>query len=200
MAGISEPISGHDLDVAIAGVLGREGLTCQGTAANVAAPSFIGRLTREQLHRRMVRKAQRGEYDVRMHAYWGTDPKINYYCRQAVVRGTAAGLVPTSTRRYPVCETCSYHRQRNDIGEGRAVDLGVVARHVGPTPEGRRQLIAYQREEFTQWRQGHRPNMVELIGPDNRLVVLRWRWAPLPNGSALENQHDNHVHQAFVKQ
>jgi hypothetical protein len=39
--------------------------------------------------------------------------------------------------------------------------------------------------------------MVELIGPDNNLIVLRGRHARLPEGSPLENQHDNHVHQGW---
>lgn len=188
------PLSGDELDEAI-----REA-TAQACAVATAAVEQAGgpalRLGREALRLRLIRKARRGRYDRRMCRYWGVDPEVNFGCRHAIRRAYAMLLVPTSTRRWPA-GTGSYHNARERDGDGLAVDHGNIARHVGPTAEGRRRLVAYQRKEFEAWKRGDRPFMVELIGPDNNMVVLRGRWAPLPEGSQLEQMHDNHDHQAF---
>lgn len=42
-----------------------------------------------------------------------------------------------------------------------------------------------------------RHDLVELIGPTNTLVVLRDVETDLAEGTPLENQHDNHVHEAY---
>jgi hypothetical protein len=162
-----------------------------------AAQSGGFNLSRELLRRRLIRKARQGQFDVEFFSYWGVDPRVNRGCRRAARRGYAAKLVPTSTRRFPPSLTGSYHTRRELDGDGLGIDLGNTARHVGPTAEGRRRLAAYQLDEFRAWQQGKRPNMVELIGPDNHAIVLRGEHQPLPNGHPLEDQHDNHVHQAF---
>ena len=40
-------------------------------------------------------------------------------------------------------------------------------------------------------------DLVELIGPTNTLIVLADAETDLAEGTALENQHDNHVHEAY---
>jgi hypothetical protein len=42
-----------------------------------------------------------------------------------------------------------------------------------------------------------RHDLVELIGPTNTLIVLRDVETDLAEGTPLENQHDNHVHEAY---
>jgi hypothetical protein len=52
----------------------------------------------------------------------------------------------------------------------------------------------FQRAEFGRRAKTH---AVELIGPINDQIVLAGGVSPLPEGAALEDQHDNHVHGAF---
>lgn len=135
-------------------------------------------------------KAARGAFDDRMFHYY---PNISHNvvdgCKRAVRRAYAAGLVVTST-------TGGVHSPTSLHPSGHAVDLGLIESLIG-TPAGRNMMVRYQRTEFDAWRAGKRPNMIELIGPDNNLIVLRGRHQALPEGSPLENQHDNHVHQGF---
>ena len=173
-------------------------LACPPHAPPQETGGFASRISRGLLRMRMIRKARRGKYDRRMFAYWGVDWRVNRGCRGAVRRGMAGLLVPTSSRRWPVCTSCSYHQRRNRRDRGKAVDLGNIAQHVGPTAEGRRRLVRYQKAEFAAWRRGDRPHMIELIGPDNHAIVLGGRHVPLGEGGPLETQHDNHVHQAFL--
>lgn len=150
--------------------------------------------TRENLRVFMAYKAKMGWGDDRQFAYHNKSSRVNRGTRRAARRACASWLVVTSTTD-GVHAPGSYH---NPVGGyGRAGDFGVPDRFVG-TSEGRRRLVAYQRKEFNAWKRGKRPNMVELIGPDNYMVVLRGVHSPLSEGSGLENQHDNHVHQAFT--
>lgn len=151
--------------------------------------------TRDNLRRFMHYKALMGWGDDRMFAYYGKSHRVNRGCRRAARRANAAWLVVTSTTDGAHAPG-SFH---NPIGGvGRAVDFGLPAHLVG-TAKGRRMLVRYQRKEFNAWRRGRRPALVELIGPDNNMIVLRGRHAPLPEGNPLENQHDNHVHEAFTR-
>lgn len=143
----------------------------------------------------LIRKAKRGIWDPRMCSIHGCDPRVNLGCRRFITRGYAAKLIPTSTLRFPVGGG-SYHQARNEEGQGMAADLGVVPALVG-TKTHRRRLVEFQRAEFEAWEKGERPRLVELIGPGNQRVVLRGKHVPLVEGTALENQHDNHCHGAF---
>jgi hypothetical protein len=137
-------------------------------------------------------KAARGTYDKRFFSYYNISDNIVDRAKNAATRGYAAGLVPTSTLRFPVGGG-SFHNARDAQGRGKALDQGLIEKEIG-TDVGRRRMVRYQRAEFEAWSNGKRPGMVELIGPDNNLIVLRGRHARLPEGSPLENQHDNHVH------
>lgn len=130
----------------------------------------------------------------------GVSPRVNAGCRAAIVRGYAALVVPTDTLR-PVGSSGSFHAQRNRAGEGLAVDFGNVAgKRPGERgwPTGRKRLVTFQRKEHWRHRNGRLPgDLVELIGPDNELTVLRDRETDLVEGTPLEQQHDNHVHEAY---
>lgn len=172
-----------------------EALVCG--EAEVEQPGFfrvVVRLPRDILRLRLVRKARKGHYDSRMFAYYGKSSSVTDGCKRAVRRAYAHWLIPTSTTG-GVHAPGSYHNPVNGIG--RAVDLGVHPSKIG-TAKGRRLLVRQQRREFKDWRKGKRPNLRELIGPDNNMIVLRGVHSPLADGSPLENQHDNHVHEAFV--
>lgn len=61
-----------------------------------------------------------------------------------------------------------------------------------------RKQARFQRREYGAWKNGKRPTMMELIGPDNSHTVLRDASSPLAEGSPLETQHDTHVHGGFA--
>ena len=141
----------------------------------------------------LTAKARAGKFDPRMCAYYGVSPKVNADCRKAICRAYAAGLVPTSTLR--TGSGGSYHNQRDANGDGRGVDFGLRRQLVG-TQRGLARMIKFQRQEHWRRRAG-KIDPIELIGPDNRLIVLRGRETDLAEGTGLEQQHDNHVHEAY---
>lgn len=157
----------------------------------------MNRLARRLIRRRLIRAAKRGHFDGRMFDYYGVPHAVNIACRRAVVRAYAHGLVPTATTN-GVHSPTSFHTPVDGIG--RAVDLGNIE---GYRPgerkwkTGRARLVAFQQAEHAAFHRGERPRMLELIGPDNRLVVLRAHETDLVEGTPLETQHDTHVHVAF---
>lgn len=110
--------------------------------------------------------------------------------RQAITRGVAAGLVPTSTKRAP-----RFPGDRSYHIEWDAVDLG-VRKSLIATGEGRRRMVAFQTAEHE--RSERVGGYEELIGPVNTLCILRGMQVDLVEGTPLEEQHDTHVHLAFV--
>jgi hypothetical protein len=140
----------------------------------------------------LIARAKLGIWDRRYCAYYGVDPNVSPACKRFIVRGYAAGLVPTSTTG-GAHSSGSYHYQRDGAGRGRGVDLGLRREHIG-TPEGLRRMEAFQRAEFARF---PKSGALELIGPLAGLTVLRGTSSQLAEGSALETQHDNHVHGAF---
>jgi hypothetical protein len=158
-----------------------------------ARREYIQNPTRALLRAYLIIQAKRGKWDKRMCRYYGVSPHVNPGCRRAIVRAYAHGLVPTSTLR---SGSGSYHAARNAAGEGKAVDFGLIERHIG-TKYGRDKLATFQRKEHWRYTKG-RINPAELIGPNNRLIVLRGAQTDLAEGTALENQHDNHVHEAYL--
>jgi hypothetical protein len=158
-----------------------------------ARREYIQNPTRALLRTYLIIQAKRGKFDRRMFRYYGVSPKVNPGCRAATVRAYAHGLVPTSTLRDG---TGSYHAARNAAGEGKAVDFGLIERHIG-TKYGRDKLASFQRKEHWRATKG-RIHPIELIGPNNELVILRGRQTDLTEGTPLETQHDNHVHEAYA--
>lgn len=142
------------------------------------------------LRRYLKAKAARGAWDVRYFAYNSVDPNVTPRLKRAAIRAYADGLVPTSSTG-GVHAPGSWHGQRDEHGRGRAVDFGVRRELIG-TAEGRERLVRFQLREHARggrfWQ--------EVIGPDNSAVILRGAEADLAEGSALETQHDNHVHLA----
>lgn len=107
----------------------------------------------------------------------GHPGNIKWRVKRAIVRGANHGLYVTSTtggRHAPN----SYHYQ------GRAVDMG------GSWDN----MARFQRSELKRFRRWRR--IKELIGPDNKAIVLRGRETDLVEGTPLEQAHDNHVHWA----
>jgi hypothetical protein len=75
-------------------------------------------------------------------------------------------------------------------GIGHAADMGLEDRLVG-TQEGLRRMVSFQHHESQD------PSRFnELFGPDNFTNVKNGSHMTLAEGTALENQHDNHVHGA----
>lgn len=165
------------------------------SALSRARARYLERRTGERLRRYLTIKAALGRFDVRMCAYYGVSAKVNAGCRRAVCRAYAAGLVPTSTtagRHAPG----SFHGRRNRHGEGMAVDFGLRRELVG-TAKGLERLRTFQRREHWRRRRGRLPGLVELIGPTNTLIVLARQETNLVEGAPLEQQHDDHVHEAY---
>jgi hypothetical protein len=140
----------------------------------------------------LISRAKLGIWDRRYCAYYSVDSNVSSSCKRFIVRGYAAGLVPTSTTGGQHAPG-SFHKQKDAAGRGRAVDLGLRHEHVG-TAEGLRRMERFQRSEFRRFA---RSGAIELIGPIAGLTVLRGISTSLAEGSALETQHDNHVHGAF---
>jgi hypothetical protein len=109
----------------------------------------------------------------------GHSGDVSLAVKRVIVRAVNRGLVVTSTRRLPRFPgDQSFHLQ------GRAVDVA--------DKDGRRApMVDFQR--FLVRRFGCSA-FLELIGPDNSLNCKNGRRMTLDEGSALEDQHDNHVH------
>jgi hypothetical protein len=151
--------------------------------------------TNDALRAYLKAKAACGFWDDRYCDYYGVSPDVVGGARRFIMRGYARGLVPTSTKREPV-GAGSYHNARDAKGRGKGVDLG-RRRHISAA-KGMAMQARFQRSEFRAWQRGKRPNMVELIGPDNNHTVLRDAHSPIGEGTPLETQHDTHVHGGFT--
>jgi hypothetical protein len=161
-----------------------------------ARAGYIANPSNARLRSFLNLKARLGIFDARMCMHFGVDPKVNAGCRAAICRAYAAGLVPTSTTGGNHAAH-SFHKRKNARGEGQAVDIGLRADHVG-SAAGAKRLAAFQRAEHLRFHSGKlRHDLVELIGPTNSPAVLRDVETDLQEGSPLENQHDNHVHEAY---
>ncbi len=161
-----------------------------------ARAEYIANPSNARLRAFLTLKARLGMFDERMCGFFRVDPKVNAGCRAAICRAYAAGLVPTSTTGGQHAPG-SFHKQNNARGEGLAVDIGLRSDLVG-TPAGANRLATFQRKEHWRFHNGKlKHDLVELIGPTNTLAVLRDVETDLVEGTPLENQHDNHVHEAY---
>lgn len=161
-----------------------------------ARKRYVRNPTRATLRAYLILKARTGRWDDRYCRWYNVSPNVNDGCKGFITRGYARGLVPTSTLRFPVSAFSSYHQRRNVFGAGMGVDMGLIARHIG-TRYGRDKMVGFQRAEEAAFRRGERRRMLELIGPDNKAIVLRGNRTDLVEGVPLEQQHDDHVHGAF---
>jgi hypothetical protein len=135
-------------------------------------------------------KSRLGIFDSRMNRTFNVPlARVHPRVKAFLARGYAYGLVPTAT-------TNGTHSAASLHYSGNAGDLGVKPSLIG-TREAQERMLRFQGAEFRAWLKGRRGAMLELIGPDNGEVVLRGAHSPLAEGSALEQQHDNHVHGGF---
>jgi hypothetical protein len=161
-----------------------------------ARSAFIAHPTNARLRAYLTIKARLGRFDKRMCMFFGVDPNVNAGCRGAICRAYAAGLVPTSTTGGHHAPG-SFHKRKNALGQGQAVDVGLRPDLIG-TAKGARMLADFQRREHQRFHDHKlRQDLVELIGPTNSLIVLNDVETALAEGDPLENQHDNHVHEAY---
>lgn len=159
------------------------------SALSRARAAYVDHPSDARLRVYLTLKAKAGRYDRRMLGYYGVPHISSRGCQQAICRAYAAGLVPTATTNGGHAPS-SYHYQ------GKAVDFGLRRLLVG-THEGATRLVTFQRKEM--WRRDHgKIHPVELIGPTNALAVLRGHKTALQEGTPLEQQHDNHVHEAYA--
>ncbi|MEA2279720.1 MAG: hypothetical protein QOK21_327 [Solirubrobacteraceae bacterium] len=94
------------------------------------------------------------------------------------------GLVVTSTNDGTHAANSFHYRDR-------AVDFGLPGPLIG-TPQGAAMMVGLQR------RLASRPHgFAEVFGPDNAACVKNGVRITLPEGTELENAHDNHVHVAI---
>jgi hypothetical protein len=154
---------------------------------NKARREYMRHPRRSTLRVFLIYKARKGIYDPRMWDYYRVPALGDKHLQQALVRAYARGLVATATTNGSHAPT-SYHRL------GKAVDFGLIESHIG-TDYGRDKLVEFQHHEFLNYK-SHK--MVEVIGPTNFRCVLRGRKVTLQEGIALENMHDNHVHEAVA--
>lgn len=133
-------------------------------------------MTRRQLRR----AARRGEWhDAMLNGH----PPVARNLRPYIMEAVARGLVVTSTKDGVHAPT-SFHPS------GRAVDFG---RRGGFRSWFLPRLVAFQRHLHSK----HGRELSELFGPSNR-ANRKWGVAiTLPEGSGLEQLHDNHVHVAI---
>lgn len=131
----------------------------------------------------LIAKGRLGRYDKRMLAYNNVPHVSNKHVQRFIAQGYGAGLVPTATTNGKHASG-SYHKL------GRAADMGLRRGEIG-TKKGLRKLRGFQDR---QWKRG---GHTELLGPINSRCILKGHRTTLAEGSALENQHDNHVHGAF---
>jgi hypothetical protein len=125
-------------------------------------------------------KAKMGIWDNRFLN--GNAGDINISTKRFIMRGYLAGLICTSTTGGKHAPT-SYHYRH------MAADLG----HAKPgSVEAVNALTKFQRAEYTK----QPGRYYELFGPDNYANVKNGNHLTLPEGSPLEELHDNHVHGA----
>jgi hypothetical protein len=86
---------------------------------------------------------------------------------------------------YVTATTNGVHAINSWHKRGRALDAGANSR----PPK-----VAFQRHLYTHFAS----ELYELFGPENGACVKNGRRIALPEGTALENQHDNHTHAAAM--
>lgn len=115
--------------------------------------------------------------------------------RPVIRRAHRAGLIVTATTDGTHAKA-SWHKilpGRNKLGH--AVDFGLPAQLVG-TDVGYSRLVRFQHAELRRAKRLRYRTYKEILGPDNAACVLAGRPCTLVEHSALEDQHDNHVHVA----
>jgi len=136
-----------------------------------------------KLYRLLIRKARAGKWDKRMLC---GHPDVSKSLHPYIIEAWARGLIVTSTRDGVHAPT-SFHPS------GRAVDFGVRAGLVGSLLAHSR-LVRFQRHLHAR----HGRFLSELFGPSNRANRKWGKAITLPEGSPLEQLHDDHVHVAIA--
>jgi lysozyme len=139
----------------------------------------------------LISKARLGLWDDRYLLYWGVNGNVNDRVKRFWTRAYAAGLVPTSGRRSPRFPGDNSHHIRGSAG-----DVGLRRELIG-TAKGVARMIRFQAAELKRARRTKAVEL-ELIGPNNWDTILGGRETDLAEGTALEQQHDTHVHYAAL--
>jgi hypothetical protein len=114
----------------------------------------------------------------------GHPGNIDRATKRFIRRGVNHGLVCTATTNGQHAEHSYHHPDAHGIGH--AADMASSM-----TREGIRAMVGFQHSE------AQTPGRLnELFGPDNFTNVKNGSHLSLAEGTALENQHDNHVHGA----
>ncbi len=161
-----------------------------------ARSRYLKRRSNVNLRSYLTIKAKLGIFDKRMCAYYGVDHNLAPAVKRAICRAWVAGLVPTSTTGGSHAPG-SFHFRKDRRGRGCGVDFGQRREEIG-TAKGLAKMRRFQRQELWRFRRGRLRNLAELIGPDNEKNVLRSNRTSLAEGTALEQAHDNHVHEGYA--
>jgi hypothetical protein len=135
---------------------------------------------RHKLARLVRRLKARLEELLRGPDFNGHPTNVSADVKRVIVRANRAGLYVTSTTDGGHAST-SYHYS------GRAVDVAAPM-----TSAGIALMVKFQRELASS-----PGSYLEVFGPDNSACVKNGTRISLAEGTALENQHDNHVHVAL---
>lgn len=110
----------------------------------------------------------------------GHPSNVNADVRAVIAKANSFGLYVTSTTDGSSHSSSSWHYTWNNAdGKGGAVDLGGTVSAM---------------ENFQRWCYDNAEKFREVIGPNNGLMVKNGSRYSLPEGSSLENMHDNHDH------
>lgn len=134
------------------------------------------------MSRALRRKAARKQWDRR---FLNGRPDVSSKLYPLIMEAVARGLEVTST-------TGGVHAPTSFHYQGRAVDIGVRPGLVGSRLAHWR-LVRFQRHVHN----AHGRRLSELFGPSNRANRKWGKALTLPEGSGLEQLHDNHVHIAI---
>jgi lysozyme len=132
----------------------------------------------------------------------GHPDNVTRRVRATIRRAHEAGLVATATTDPPpntpgAHAAGSWHypmKGRN--ANGCAVDVGFSAHDIEHLSADvrRLRLVRFQILEYRRAKRFKFRTWQEIIGPNDEYVVLGGKRADLARGSALERQHENHVH------
>ena len=124
----------------------------------------------------------------------GHPGNISDACKRAIVRGVRAGLVVTATTDGDHSATSLHYPRNTASGLGEAVDFGLKASDLG-NPKAVALRERFQRQEFARGVGNYR----ELFGPSNTHNAKNGQPTRLVEGTALEQAHDNHVHESPLR-
>ena len=131
---------------------------------------------------RSLKRAEQSGFHPAMLS--GRPSNISRGAKEFVARAHRAGLLVSSTTSGGHAPSSYHYARNNSDGLGHAVDV------YGPWDK----MVRFQKAEAR-----YPARFKELFGPDNNYNLKNGVRMSLPEGSALENLHDTHVHGALVR-